>query len=216
MKTKVIAVISQKGGVGKSTLARSLAVRLRQACPGKTVKLADLDKGQETSKKWTEKRKELSCVYTDVDCQIYSNVETALIGQSEYDFIILDCPPRVSSETKKIVEAADIVLLPSNTSDDSLDPTLKIMLQLVKNHGVSSNKLCLVLMGLLSDSEHSKIYDWLTAKQVNLNVLNDYLLIQKGYELALSQGRTVFETSYPSLNIKGKQFIDEIIRVIKI
>lgn len=115
MKTKVIAVISQKGGVGKSTLARTLAIRLLHSYPGKTVKLADLDKGQETSKKWTEKRKELSYVYTNVDCEIYSNVETALIEKSKYDYIILDCPSRVSSETKKIVNSSNTALLPKHT-----------------------------------------------------------------------------------------------------
>ena len=46
---KIIAFISQKGGVGKSTLARALAVEATRE-DLKTL-LADLDPGQQTSYK---------------------------------------------------------------------------------------------------------------------------------------------------------------------
>jgi chromosome partitioning protein len=46
---KIIAFISQKGGVGKSTLARALAVEATRE--GLKTLLADLDPGQQTSYK---------------------------------------------------------------------------------------------------------------------------------------------------------------------
>jgi cellulose biosynthesis protein BcsQ len=46
----IIALISQKGGVGKSALARLLAVEFLRA--GWAVKIADLDTMQGTSTKW--------------------------------------------------------------------------------------------------------------------------------------------------------------------
>ena len=50
----VIAFISQKGGVGKSTLARALAAVCAQA--GLEVVLADLDPRQQTLVHWQKAR----------------------------------------------------------------------------------------------------------------------------------------------------------------
>ena len=50
----VIAFISQKGGVGKSTLARALAAVCAQA--GLDVVLADLDPRQQTLVQWQKAR----------------------------------------------------------------------------------------------------------------------------------------------------------------
>ena len=50
----VVAFISQKGGVGKSTLARSLGVVAARA--GHNVKIGDLDRLQQTLVRWTQVR----------------------------------------------------------------------------------------------------------------------------------------------------------------
>jgi cellulose biosynthesis protein BcsQ len=54
MTTTIIAIVSQKGGVGKSTMARALA---REAANnGLKVKIADLDTQQGTSVDWHRTR----------------------------------------------------------------------------------------------------------------------------------------------------------------
>ena len=50
----IISLISQKGGVGKSGIARLLAVEFVRA--GWSVKIADLDTMQGTSTKWKARR----------------------------------------------------------------------------------------------------------------------------------------------------------------
>ncbi|MGE3150653.1 MAG: ParA family protein, partial [Pseudorhodoplanes sp.] len=50
-----ILFTSQKGGVGKSTLARSTAVAL--ACAGRKVLLADFDIEQRTCMRWQAQRR---------------------------------------------------------------------------------------------------------------------------------------------------------------
>ncbi|MGI4794611.1 MAG: AAA family ATPase, partial [Janthinobacterium lividum] len=52
--TTIIGLISQKGGVGKSTLARAIA--REAAANGLKVKLADLDTQQGTSSNWHRRR----------------------------------------------------------------------------------------------------------------------------------------------------------------
>ena len=46
----IVSLLSQKGGVGKSAIARTLAVEFSQA--GWKVKIGDLDTMQGTSTKW--------------------------------------------------------------------------------------------------------------------------------------------------------------------
>ena len=53
----IISLISQKGGVGKSAVARLLAVEFTKA--GWSVKIADLDPAQGTSTKWKARRDEI-------------------------------------------------------------------------------------------------------------------------------------------------------------
>ena len=50
----IISLISQKGGVGKSGIARLLAVEFVRA--GWSVKIADLDTMQGTATKWKARR----------------------------------------------------------------------------------------------------------------------------------------------------------------
>ena len=50
----VVSFVSNKGGVGKSTLARALAVEAVR--DGTRVLLADVDEGQHTSLKWNARR----------------------------------------------------------------------------------------------------------------------------------------------------------------
>ena len=71
----IISLISQKGGVGKSALARLLAVEVTKA--GWTAKIADLDPAQGTSTKW-KGRRDLAGLQPDVAVEKFRTVERAL------------------------------------------------------------------------------------------------------------------------------------------
>ena len=66
----IIAFISQKGGVGKSTLARLLSVEATKK-KLKTL-LADCDHQQKTSWEWTQWRKE-SKITPAITCQVFNS-----------------------------------------------------------------------------------------------------------------------------------------------
>ena len=57
-KLAIVAFVSQKGGTGKSTLARALAAVVAHA--GLKVKIADLDPDQQTVLHWEKLRGEFS------------------------------------------------------------------------------------------------------------------------------------------------------------
>jgi chromosome partitioning protein len=86
---EIIALISQKGGVGKSGLARLLAVEFTRA--GWTVKIADLDTMQGTTTKWKVRRDQAK-VQPEIPVEKFATVERALREAEKYDLVLLDGP----------------------------------------------------------------------------------------------------------------------------
>ncbi len=73
--TYIIAMVSQKGGAGKSTLARLFAREL--ARDGFTVKIADLDIQQTTCADWAADRAEAG-LEPEIQAQAFGKLATAL------------------------------------------------------------------------------------------------------------------------------------------
>ena len=71
----IVAFVSQKGGVGKSSLARALAVVAARA--GLEVNVGDLDPQQQTVVEWLKMRVE-SKVARKIRVESYENVQDAL------------------------------------------------------------------------------------------------------------------------------------------
>ena len=94
----VIAFVSQKGGVGKSTLARALAVAAAGA--GCKVKLVDLDPLQRTLVLWDKARRRNNVVPA-ITVEAVDNFAKAIAAAERDTLLILDTPGQVSRQTKK-------------------------------------------------------------------------------------------------------------------
>lgn len=134
---KILAVISQKGGVGKTTLATSLAVAANRA--GLQVALFDLD-DQASASFWgglREKRGEVAPYVRDVKLSLLPrDLERAEAGGA--DLVIIDCPP-IHGAAIDAANPADYVLIP--TKADILDiramrSTVALMQSIKKPCGV--------------------------------------------------------------------------------
>lgn len=108
--TLIIATVSQKGGVGKSTLARFIAREYANA--GWNVKIADLDIGQGTSFNWQSRGLQQD-VKPVIAVERFGTVEQALRIAEHVDLLILDGPPHSTAGTLRLAQAADLVLLPT-------------------------------------------------------------------------------------------------------
>lgn len=105
---KTIAIAMQKGGVGKSTLTRSLAVAASKA--GLNVLTLDMDAQQSTTQ-WAERRGEtLPLVRFVTEIELPKVLKQA--DEAGCDLIIIDTPPARSTEAPAAVEYADLVLVP--------------------------------------------------------------------------------------------------------
>lgn len=137
---KILAVISQKGGVGKTTIATGLAVAAELA--GKSVALFDLDP-QASACFWADRRKVTghgeTPVVRDVNYNRLPHVIEAM-RSAGCDLVILDCPPVHRDIADEAIRAADMVLIP--TRAEALDiramtQTVRLVQQLNKRPAVA-------------------------------------------------------------------------------
>ena len=108
----VISLLNQKGGVGKTTLAVDLAANLTRR--GARALLIDAD-SQGSALDWAAARD---------DAPLFSVVglprpslhkEIGAIGQ-DYEYVLIDGPPRVADVTRSAILAADLVRVPIQPS----------------------------------------------------------------------------------------------------
>lgn len=109
----IIALLNQKGGVGKTTLAVHLAAALAQA--GKRVLLVDAD-SQGSALDWSENRPDDSPNFPVIGLP-KSNLHKELPALSkDYEAVLIDGPPRVNEIARAAIMASDIVLIPVQPS----------------------------------------------------------------------------------------------------
>lgn len=113
---QVITIAMQKGGVGKSTLARSLAVAA--ARDGLSVLIIDMDAQQSVSQ-WAERREEdMPVVEFSTENELPKKLKLA---NGAADLVVIDTPPARSTEAPAAVEVADLVLIPTTPDVEPLE-----------------------------------------------------------------------------------------------
>src|SRR3954447_25341519 len=105
---QTIALIAQKGGTGKTTMAVSLAVAAHQA--GRNVAVIDLDP-QASAANWKDRRSaETPAVVSTHVPRLAHVLETA--RQERVDLVIIDTPGKSEQAALAAAKAADLVLIP--------------------------------------------------------------------------------------------------------
>jgi chromosome partitioning protein len=105
---KTIALIAQKGGTGKTTLAVSLAVAATQA--GKTVAIIDLDP-QSSAGNWSERRQQDNPAVVSAHVPRLAAI-IATARQNGTDLLFIDTPGKSEQAALAAAKAADLVLIP--------------------------------------------------------------------------------------------------------
>jgi len=203
--TTVIAFVSQKGGVGKSTLSRALA--REAASGGLRVKLADLDTQQGTSVDWHRARMDAG-IEPVVSVEAYKTARQALAVAGQYDILILDGPARTSAATLDIARAANLVVQPTGASLDDLRPAVREFHALVKA-GIPRDRLTFALNRIGTDAEEVNARAYLT--EAGYSVLAGCLVERPAYRTAQNSGRSVTETRYAALNTRADALIQSLI-----
>lgn len=204
----IIAFVSQKGGVGKSTLSRALA---REAVKAEMrVKIADLDTQQGTVVDWQRTRLN-NGIEPVIEAQSFATAAQALAAAKHYDLLILDGPARTSQATLDIAKQADLVVQPTGASLDDLRPAVREFHGLVKG-GIPKGRLTFALTRIGTPAEEADARAYL--EEAGYAVLDGCLLERPGYRKAQNLGHAVTETTFAGLNQKADFLIQSLINKV--
>ena len=117
MLSKVITISQQKGGTGKTTLAVHLALAFIKY---HKLKVAIIDTDPQGSLgKWfmirTEKKNSDDNL-TFKTASLWGAQYESKTLKRDHDIVIIDTPPKIESDARPAIEAADLVLIPMSAS----------------------------------------------------------------------------------------------------
>jgi chromosome partitioning protein len=114
---KTIAVLSQKGGSGKTTI--SLNIAIAATLKGKSVVIIDLDP-QQSATRWSRLRAtETPVILPGHGPNLADLIERARNGGA--DLVIIDTAPKSESAALVAARLADLILIPCQPSNLDLD-----------------------------------------------------------------------------------------------
>lgn len=204
----IILIGSQKGGVGKSTLATNIAAKL--AVDGCDVMLVDADR-QSTASNWVSDREQNATLPKVHSAQKYDNIRETLLDFNErYDYVIVDAAGRDSRELRTGMLGCHTLIIPFCPSQPDLD-TLPKMQEIITQ--ARDQNTVLKVFGLISKAPTNPV---ITETQEAREFLQDYPQIQllntivrerKVYRDAISEGKGVVEMD----NNKAKAEINNLL-----
>ncbi|MEQ8822976.1 MAG: ParA family protein [Filomicrobium sp.] len=126
-----IGVINSKGGVGKSSLVRALAVRAAKDFPPENeddsarVAVADLDPQQTVAQWWARRSQNVGWQAGKVELLIGATTAQEVEDRLSYsphafEYVFLDTPPGHLMEVEDVVRLSDIVLIPIRPDYDTV------------------------------------------------------------------------------------------------
>lgn len=204
-----VGAVSQKGGVGKSSLIRLVAREFASA--GWQVKIADFDIKQGTCVNW-KIRREQNSLEPEIAVETFRTVPQVERILNSYDLLLYDGQPHSTAATLEIARTCDKLLLPTGLSRDDLEPSILLAHELIK-HKVEQEKFAFVLCRVGdSNNEISEARSYI--KRAGYLVLEGEIPEKIGYRRAMDDGRSITEAIHPSLKSKAEKVAQSLIDFI--
>lgn len=189
----VIGLVSQKGGTGKSTLARALGAVV--AGGGYKVTIADLDPSQDTVIEW-DKLRDKNRLGPHINVHGFKTPAQAIARADADELLIVDMPSGMSRSLLDLAAHADLLVQPTSGSLDELRPAVLFFHDLVRA-GVPRDKLVLALSRTSSAAEEDAARTYLG--KAGYEVLAGSLPERGGYRSAQNAGQAVTEVPQRAL-----------------
>jgi len=206
----IIGVVSQKGGVGKSTVARLIA---REYADNElNVLIADLDLSQSTSFAWNGRRLE-NDLEPAIAVQQFRKVDAVLKLQNNYDVIVFDGAPHATRQTLEIARHANMIVIPTGTSLDDLIPTVQLAHELRKN-SVPVKKIG-VLFSRVGNSQVEMDEAAEYIQMAGYQLLSGAIPERTAYRRASDAGKAATETTHASTNERADEVVQAVINHVE-
>ena len=190
---KVIAVLNQKGGSGKTTIATHLARALQ--LQGSSVLLVDSDK-QGSARDWSAVDESNPVTVIGLD---RPTLDRDLKNISDKDFVVIDGSPQATDLAVSAIKAADFVLIPVQPSPYDIWATSDLVDLVKQRIEMTDNRLksaFVVSRAIKNTKIGSEVSEVLI--EYGLPVLNARIVQRIAYPNSAAIGKTVFETESKS------------------
>ncbi len=114
---RVLALASQKGGSGKTTLSGHLAVQAERAGAGPVV-LIDIDPQGSLADRWNERETELPAFAQTTVARLSSDLE--MLRQQGFKLAVIDTPPAITMAIQSVIAVAELIVVPTRPSPHDL------------------------------------------------------------------------------------------------
>ena len=189
MLSKVITIAQQKGGTGKTTLSVRLALAFIKY---HNLKVAIIDTDPQGSLgKWfmirTEKKVSNEGL-TFKTASLWGAQYEAKTLKTDHDIVIIDTPPKIESDARPSIEAADLVLIPMAASHVDFWATGAIV-----DIAKQANKK--ILIQINRSNQRSKLIDKTNNFIKSLDLLSTNTIIgnRQIYTSSMGEGKTAVE-----------------------
>lgn len=132
MTAKIISIVNQKGGCGKTTICMNLAATIKDRTKNKVL-VVDCDI-QGSATKWYSKASSTNtfpCPVMNLAQTEGSAAKAIREFKEDYDYIIVDCPPstnaKINASVLLVSDLALVVLKPGSTDYDALPGILELI-----------------------------------------------------------------------------------------
>jgi len=196
---KVIAVLNQKGGSGKTTIATHLARALQ--LQGSSVLLVDSDK-QGSARDWSAVDESNPVTVIGLD---RPTLDRDLKNISDKDFVVIDGSPQATDLAVSAIKAADFVLIPVQPSPYDIWATSDLVDLVKQRIEMTDNKLksAFVVSRAIKNTRISgEVSEVLI--EYGLPVLNAKIVQRIAYPNSAAIGKTVFDKSNPFTKYERK------------
>jgi chromosome partitioning protein len=190
---QLISFVSQKGGVGKSTLARLFAVGA--AHRGHKTLLADFDLEQLTCVEWNATRMRNS-VEPEIDARPFKSLKKLHRSEEEIDIVVADTRGLADAVTRELAEDSRVVFLPTGTSSDDLRPTLALARKLAKQ---GAEGRIVIVLSKVGRSEKQLAHAIAAIEESGFELLAEHWPLRDGFQSELDAGRAGREAHNPYL-----------------
>lgn len=188
---KVLSLLNEKGGAGKSTVAINLACALHRA--GRRVVLIDADP-QGTSRDWREASPEGAdlppVVVLDRPELLLSSLKTIAA-----DIAIIDTPAKAEKMSANVVRISDVAIIPVQPSAADIWASAAAVKLIQSKRDVGGTIECAFLAtrvtGSTNLSKEIMKGDW---NEYGIDMLDQSISNRVSYAQSLSDGVSVFET----------------------
>ena len=212
MLSKVITICQQKGGTGKTTLAVHLALAFAKL---HNLKIAIIDTDPQGSLgKWFVVRSEKKVSNENLTFKTASlwgaQYESKTL-KKDHDIVIIDTPPKIESDARPSIEAADLVLIPMAASHVDFWATGAII-------DIAKKAEKKIFIQINRANERSKLvkktYEYINS--INVKSTNTLIGHRQIYASSMGEGKTAIEKQKKSNAVEEiKKLSEQILLELK-